>query len=229
VRADSDPHEVGDEPVLLAQRLGCPVVVGPRRARAARRLLEDHDVNIVVSDDGLQHYALRRDIEIAVLDGARGVGNGMLLPAGPLREPRSRLRKVDLVVINGGGGGEGVRMDLLPDAVRRLDGSESRPLAAFAGHAVHAVAGIGHPERFFEGLRAAGLRALPHPFADHHRFRPEDIIFPDNGDVVMTEKDAVKCRAFAGPGHWYLTVQASLEPAAGMRLDDLLQRLPPAK
>jgi tetraacyldisaccharide 4'-kinase len=188
-------------------------------------LLAGHDVNIIVSDDGLQHYALRRDIEIAVVDGLRGLGNGLPLPAGPLREPVSRLDEVDLLVVNGAAG-DGLRMDLIPEAVVRLDGSESRTLAAFAGKVVHALAGIGHPERFFDSLRHAGVQVLPHAFPDHHRFKAEDMEFPDNLDVVMTEKDAVKCRLFPGPRHWYLVVRASLEPTAGTRLDTLLRRLP---
>jgi tetraacyldisaccharide 4'-kinase len=225
VHAHSDPVEVGDEPVLLAQRLACPIVVGPRRVEAGRRLLAGQAVDIVVADDGLQHYALGRDIEIVVVDGARGLGNRMLLPAGPLREPPGRLRGVDLIVINSGSGA-GARMDLLPDAVTRLDGSETRPLAEFRERTVHAVAGIGNPERFFASLRAAGLDVQPHAFPDHHRFKAEDIVFADNAEVVMTEKDAVKCRRFAGSRHWYLPVRARLEPAAEARLDELLKRLP---
>ncbi|MGH8453800.1 MAG: tetraacyldisaccharide 4'-kinase [Nevskiales bacterium] len=228
VNASSDPGEVGDEPVLLAQRLSCPIMVGPRRVDAARQLLARHDINIIVSDDGLQHYAMQRDIEIAVVDGQRGLGNGLLLPAGPLRESESRLREVQLVVTNGAEG-KGLRMDLAPDAFVRLDGAESLPATAFAGRSVHALAGIGHPERFFDGLRAAGLRVLPHSFPDHYRFKTEDITFPDNIDVVMTEKDAVKCRGFAGPRHWYLAVQARLGPEAGPRLDELLQPLSPRR
>lgn len=232
VTADSDPAEAGDEPVLLARRLHCPVVVGPRRADAARMLLTTQAVDIIVSDDGLQHLALARDIEIAVVDAARGLGNGMLLPAGPLREPAARLRTVDCVVHNGGDAdGQGLRMDLVPDRLMRLDGSQSSALTDWAGREVHAIAGIGNPERFFETLRAAGLRVRPHPYPDHHRFRASDIEFAHNdgiGAVLMTEKDAVKCRAFAGPHHWFLPVQASLPPEAGPRLDALLARLPQA-
>lgn len=224
VTATSDVAEVGDEPVLLAQRLRCPIMVGPRRIDDARQLLARHDVNVIVSDDGLQHYALQRDIEIAVMDGQRRLGNGMLLPAGPLRESEARQREVQLVIINGADG-EGLRMDLMPDAFVRLDGAESLPMAAFAGRSVHALAGIGHPERFFDDLRAEGLRVLSQAFPDHHRFTAGDIDFPDNIDVVMTEKDAVKCRAFAGPRHWYLKVQARLGAEAEQRLDELLRPL----
>jgi tetraacyldisaccharide 4'-kinase len=225
VTPDSDPTEVGDEPVLLAQRLRCPVVVGPSRIDDARQLLAGHGVDIIVSDDGLQHYALHRDIEIAVMDGRRKFGNGMLLPAGPLREHASRLRDVQWVVINGADG-RGTRMDLVPDFFARVDGRESQPVSAFRGREVHAVAGIGHPERFFDSLRLAGLKIRPHYFPDHHQFVAADVSFPDNIDVVMTEKDAVKCRAFAGPRHWTLIVQARLAADAGRRLDALLSVLP---
>jgi tetraacyldisaccharide 4'-kinase len=228
VTPESDPGEVGDEPVLLARRLACPLAVAPDRVAAAQRLLAAQAVDIIVADDGLQHYALARDLEIAVLDGRRGLGNGLLLPAGPLREPASRLREVNLVVSHGAPGG-GWRMDLAPQALRRLEGGESRPLAAFAGRTVHAVAGIGHPERFFDSLRAAGLTVLPHAFPDHHRFSAEDIVFADNIEVIMTEKDAVKCRAFAGERHWYLAVEAVLDTRAGPGLDELLGRLPPRR
>lgn len=228
VRADSDPVEVGDEPVLLAQRLRCPIVVGPSRIDDARLLLANHAVDIIVCDDGLQHYALQRDIEIAVVDGRRRFGNGMLLPAGPLREHESRLGTVQWVVINGADG-QGTRMDLAPDFFARVDGRESQPVSTFRGREVHAVAGIGHPERFFDSLRLAGLKVHPHCFPDHHHFAAGDISFPDNIDVVMTEKDAVKCRAFAGPSHWTLIVQARLALDAGRRLDALLSALPKQK
>jgi tetraacyldisaccharide 4'-kinase len=226
VTAQSNPDEVGDEPVLMARRLHCPVVVAPSRVAAARCLLAEQAVDIIVADDGLQHYALARDLEIAVLDAARGLGNGLLLPAGPLREPPARLRAVD-VVVSHGAAGAGWRMDLVPDALRRLDGSATQPLSTWAGRTVHAIAGIGHPERFFASLRAAGLVVRPHAFPDHHRFRLEDIVFNDNIDVVMTEKDAVKCAPFAQARHWYLPVQARVEVGAGPALDDLLRRLPP--
>ncbi len=224
VGPDSEPGEVGDEPVLLARRLGCPIVVGPSRIEDARKLLADHAVNIIVSDDGLQHYALQRDIEIALVDGQRRFGNGMLLPAGPLRERESRLASVQLVVINGSEG-EGLRMDVTADFFSRVDGRESQPVSAFRGREVHAVAGIGNPQRFFNTLQQLGLKLRAHSYPDHHKFVAEDITFPDNIDVVMTEKDAVKCRTFAGPRHWSLIVQARLAPEAGSRLDVLLSAL----
>lgn len=223
VHADSDPAEVGDEPVLLAQSLKCPIIAAPDRVAAARQLLAGKNVDVIVSDDGLQHYRMQRDIEIVVIDGARGLGNGLLLPAGPLRELPFRLQSVDLVLSNGGDAP--LRMELLPEAAVRLDGEVSRPLSEFAGRNVHAVAGIGNPERFFTLLRDAGLRIEPHPFPDHHHYQLEDLRFPDDNEVMMTAKDAVKCRRLASQKHWYLPVVARLNPAAQSRLDQLLQDL----
>lgn len=222
VTPESDPREVGDEPVLLARNTGCPVAVAPRRVEAAELLIEA-GTNVVICDDGLQHYALARDAEIAVVDAARGYGNRWLLPAGPLREPLARLAKTDLLLRQGVGGD----FELVPGAARPLAGAgQARPLESFAGERVHAVAGIGDPERFFDMLRAAGLEVVPHPFPDHHAFREEDLRFQDDDAVLMTEKDAVKCTAFAGGRHWYLPVTARLNEVAATRLDDLLSRIP---
>lgn len=215
VTADSDASEVGDEPVLLAQRSGCPMVVGADRVAAVRHLLEVAEVDVVICDDGLQHYRLRRDVEVVVVDGRRGLGNGRLLPAGPLREPSTRLREADVVIYNGGGHA-GQRMRLLPDAARSLVvPSRSRPLSDFSGAECHAVAGIGDPKRFFDMLSGFGLRIIPHAFADHHPYAVADIDFGDDLPVLMTEKDAVKCRAFAGQNHWFVPVTAELETLAG--------------
>lgn len=221
VTADSDPREVGDEPVLLARVTGCPVAVARHRARAARLLIEA-GANVIVCDDGLQHYALARDAEIAVMDAARGFGNRRLLPAGPLREPPARLAETDLVLRRGAGGD----FDLVPENARRVvEEGAPRPLEAFIGRRVHAVAGIGDPERFFDMLRAAGLEVIPHPFPDHHDFRERDISFDAEALVLMTEKDAVKCAAFADRRHWYVPVSAHLTDSAAMRLDDLFERI----
>ncbi|CDH47708.1 putative Tetraacyldisaccharide 4'-kinase [Candidatus Contendobacter odensis Run_B_J11] len=221
--ADSDPRQVGDEPVLLAQRCRCPVVVGPDRVAAARALLAAYDCNVILSDDGLQHYRLRRDLEIAVVDGFRRMGNGACLPAGPLREPLSRLRKVDFVVGNGAARGNEYLMCLRGDtAISLADPYVSAALAGFRHRTIHAVAGIGDPGRFFEYLRQVRLHILEHPFPDHHVFRLEDLHFPQDMPVLMTEKDAVKCRSFAPEGCWYVPVSAQLEPAFE---EDLLKRL----
>jgi tetraacyldisaccharide 4'-kinase len=227
VTADSDPGEAGDEAVLLARRSDCPVVVGRDRAAAARRLLAVSSSDVIVSDDGLQHYRLGRDIEIAVLDGRRRLGNGLCLPAGPLREPPGRLRTVDLVVANGEARAGELGMELAVTALRNLQ--EPRRTAAardFAGTPLHAVAGIGHPARFFDQLRALGLTVIEHPFPDHHRYRPADLEFGDAAPVIMTEKDAVKCRRFAQPRHWVLEVEARPDPRLGERILQLLKEVP---
>jgi tetraacyldisaccharide 4'-kinase len=227
VRPDSDPAMVGDEAVLLAGHCRCPMAVGPDRVAAARALLEHHDVDILVSDDGLQHYALQRDLEIVVIDGVRRFGTGYCLPAGPLREPQSRLESADLVVANGIGGRREYAMRLKPALAWRLDDPrQRRELRDFAGTRVHAVAGIGHPERFFTALSGLGIQVIPHAFPDHHPFRAEDLLLtPDDHPILMTEKDAVKCRSFAGLQAWVVPVQAELDERFTLQLDRLLAQL----
>lgn len=209
VTTDSDPRVVGDEPVMIARRTGCPVWVGRDRPETGMALLAASDCDLIISDDGLQHYALARDIEIAVIDGERGMGNGHLLPAGPLREPVSRLSRVDLLIANGASTLAEWRMTLQPgDLVNLSDPGQRIPLDRLAGTRVHAVAGIGNPGRFFSTLRCAGLRVTEHPFPDHHAFSPGDIEQDDLLPLIMTEKDAVKCAAFARTHDWYLEVTA---------------------
>lgn len=223
VRPDSDPGIVGDEAVMLAGMTGCPVAVAPDRFAAARQLLDHTDCDVVISDDGLQHYALQRDIEIAVIDGVRRFGTGFMLPAGPLREPLRRLQEVDLVVVNGIAGSGEYPMRMLTGKVRGLgDPQLQRELADFRGQSVHAVAGIGNPMRFFEALQQYGMRVEKHVFPDHHRFQPEDIRFGDGRPVFMTEKDAVKCRPFAGDNEWVVPVRAEMSKEFCKRLDELL-------
>lgn len=221
--AQPDPALVGDEPALIRQRTGAPVAIGAKRAEAARLLLPE-SVDVIIADDGLQHHALARDVEICVVDGVRRFGNGRLLPAGPLREPMSRLRDVDFVVCNGGVSHTGeVSMRLvLADAVALGVPGTVRPLAAFSGQRVHAVAGIGHPQRFFEALRAFGIEVVEHAFPDHHRYAADDLKFDDGLPVLMTEKDAVKCRGFAGNTWWAVPVSAELPSGF---VDDLIARL----
>jgi len=212
--------EVGDEPIILSRRSGCPVWVGADRIAVIRTLRAKHEeVNVVILDDGLQHYRLRRDIEIAVVDG-RGLGNGFLLPAGPLREPGWRLRTVDAVVAQGAQRKNAFAMSLEGETLHRMtDSSDRRPASGFAGRKVHAVAGIGDPNRFFLHLVKLGLKPLPHPFPDHHPFTPGDVVAATASDpglpVVMTEKDAVKLREAARPDWWVLPVTARLEPKFG--------------
>ncbi len=227
VRGDSDPAVVGDEAVMLAQRSGCPVCVAPDRPAAVAALLQHTDCNIVLSDDGLQHYALGRDIEIVVIDGQRRFGNGLLLPAGPLREPVRRLGQVDLVVTNGAAqAGEFAMRLRRPELLPLHQPTAAIAIAHFEGAQVHAVAGIGNPQRFFQLLRRHGLQPLEHPFPDHHAFVPGDIRFGDGLPVLMTEKDAVKCRRFADDDCWTVRVEAQPDASFVHRLNELLAQLP---
>jgi tetraacyldisaccharide 4'-kinase len=228
VRPDSDPAVVGDEAVLLATKTRCPMAVAPERVAAANALIEHSECDVILSDDGLQHYALQRDIEIALIDGVRRFGTGFLIPAGPLREPASRLQSVDLVVVNGlGGDGEHPMSMKQGDAHNLLDPDKVCPLSGFRPQAVHAVAAIGHPERFFRSLQQAGLQLQTHVFPDHHPFRRSDLCFGDGRPVLMTEKDAVECRRFAAANHWYVPVEARMSDDFCVRLDALLDtRLP---
>jgi len=212
VTAESDPTVVGDEAVMLQQQTGCPMVVGPDRVAAVKKLLSETDCNIVISDDGLQHYAMDRDIEIAVVDGIRQFGNRYCLPAGPLREPLSRLQHVDFVVTNGATIENNFTMHLQPGEIYNVaNPSLHLSLEDCQDRAWHAVAGIGHPERFFFQLEHLGFRIHGHHYPDHFRFSLKDIDFGDNTWVIMTEKDAVKCRSFANERHWCLPVQAELD------------------
>jgi len=223
----ADPAEVGDESVLLLRRGGVPVAVGRDRPAAAALLLRA-GCDLIISDDGLQHYALERDCELAVIDGERRLGNGRLLPAGPLREAPQRLRGVDAIIVNGGGTdavtGGAFAMALEAPAAVALVGGERRPLAAFRGAAVHAVAGIGNPRRFFAMLRGAGIELIEHPLADHARIVAGDIRYPDRNPVLMTEKDAVKCARMADERHWYVPVDAAFEPQAQEALLEIVWR-----
>jgi len=208
VLAQHSAAQVGDEPLLLAERSGCPVVVSPNRIAAGQHLLAKHpEVDIIISDDGLQHYALQRDIEIVLIDGQRGLGNGCLLPAGPLRELPSRLQQVDLVIANSG-------LHALADGSMQIHASSAMALLAdqpalTSQAAVTLIAGIGNPQRFERSVLAAGYQiAAQRFFADHHPFCAADfagITTP----ILMTEKDAVKCRAFAQPGWYFLAVEAA--------------------
>lgn len=208
VRPDSDPTAVGDEAVLLARRTGCPMAVGPDRYRAGKALLENSDCDILLSDDGLQHYGLGRDIEIVVIDGKRRFGNGLLLPAGPLREGVWRLEHADLLITNGDPKEGESSMKIRKGELYSLDNKQVISLSDLYGKEVHAVAGVGHPERFFTLLRNSGLKVIEHRFADHHAFTRQEMQFDDNLPVIMTEKDAVKCTRIVGEGYWYLQVSA---------------------
>lgn len=223
VEPASDPAEVGDEPLLIARRAGVPVVVARDRCAAAELLLRE-GLDVIISDDGLQHYRLPRTVEICVIDSARQFGNGHLLPAGPLREPLRRLREVDYVVVNESAdraenpalaaaiaGHTAVPMHLAPGWLRSLDGELSWRISQFTGCRVNAVAGIGHPERFFKTLQQAGLKTCDYAFPDHHVFTREDFaVIKSDLPIIMTEKDAVKCTGMRLPNAWYLSVEAAL-------------------
>jgi tetraacyldisaccharide 4'-kinase len=225
VRADSDPAAVGDEAVMLAATTGCPMSVGPDRPAAVEALLQHTDIDIIISDDGLQHYALARDLEIVVIDGERRLGNGLLLPAGPLREPPSRLASADIVVANGQSGEGEFAMTLSRPSVRSLHDDRPAAIGDFAGREVHAVAGIGNPQRFFDLLQRAGLQVNPHPFPDHHAFRAQDLIFPSGLPVLMTEKDAVKCRRLPCKRCWVVHVDARPDASFVHRLNTALKEM----
>ncbi|MGY0560656.1 tetraacyldisaccharide 4'-kinase [Luteimonas sp. A277] len=227
VEADTDPRLGGDEPVLIAYRTGAKVRVDRDRVAAARALAKA-GCNVVVCDDGLQHYRLRRDIEIEVIDGRRRYGNGRLIPAGPLRERPERSGSFDFRVVNGGG--EGLDepgfgewpMRLQTSRVQPMHGGRPLPLSMFANSRVHAVAGIGDPERFFATLRTQGIAVVPHAFPDHHRYIAADLQFGSDLPVLMTEKDAVKCRGFAADRHYSVPITAELPEAFWIALLDRL-------
>ena len=231
VEAGSDPRSHGDEAVLIARRSGARVRVDADRVAAAQALV-DAGCDVVVCDDGLQHLRLHRDIGIEVIDGARRYGNGRLLPAGPLREPPDQADPPDFRVVNHGAVAEWPQATLGEWPLRQafghpfpLHGARARPFATFAGRRVHGVAGIGHPERFFDLLRAQGLGVVPHPFPDHHDYRAEDLRFNSELPIFMTEKDAVKCAAFAPEDSWCVPIEARLPDAFWLALDDKLAAL----
>ena len=247
VNTHSDAQQVGDEPLLMARRKLCPVWVGQDRAAAARAALQAHpQCDVVLCDDGLQHYRLQRDMEVAVIDGMRGFGNGFMLPAGPLREPVSRLQAVDAVVVNNGNDTSlnplnSVRPELVEGSVRTvksdhqyamhlsgevfhnlLDPGKTATAAHFHTPNNHAVAGIGHPQRYFEHLQALGISFTPHAFPDHHPYLETDLAFTGCDAILLTEKDAVKCAAFADARYWVLRVNAETDPKL---IDHILRKI----
>jgi len=241
VQAATSWREVGDEPLLLQQLTGCDTVVARDRVAGSRELVS-RGADVIIADDGLQHLRLARDCEIVVIDGTRGFGNGRLLPAGPLREEPRRALAADVIVVNGPNGpgpvppevntlhAGGLRMSLHGDEAHRLDESgRKQRLEDFRGGRVHAVAGIGNPARFFAGLRTRGLDLIEHTFPDHHPFSADDLFFDDMLPVIMTEKDAVRCRGLVHERLWYVPVAARFEDHdARELLDRVLQKLGPA-
>lgn len=207
VTPESDPTITGDEPVVISSSTQCPVIVSADRKASCEALVTHHGCNIIISDDGLQHYRLQRDIEIVIVDGKRLFGNEYCLPAGPLREPLTRLEEVDFTVVNSGDN-HSLSMQLTHSALIKLsDQTQTKNIADFAGATVHAVAGIGNPHRFFEQLRVAGIKIIEHAFADHHNYQMSDLQFNDQRPIIMTEKDAVKCRQFCDDRTWYVATE----------------------
>lgn len=215
---------------MIVERSGVPLMIDPDRARAVQALLAEEPLDLILSDDGLQHYRLARDLELVLIDAARGLGNRRCLPAGPLREPLERLAAVDACLLNGAAadGAQGFAFNLQPAALVNLASGQRRPLDSLpSGQAVHAVAGIGNPQRFFATLEALHWRPVPHAFADHAAYGPEDLRFSPALPLLMTEKDAVKCRAFAAADWWYLAVDGLPSPAFVAWFDAQLARLLP--
>ncbi len=216
VAANSDAQQVGDEPLLMARRELCPVWIGQDRAATAQLAMLAHpQCDVVLCDDGLQHYRLQRAVEIAVVDAQRGLGNGWLLPAGPLREPISRLKTVDAVVVNGDHAPAGQYLMQLNGTVfyNLLDPTQTATATDFLSLNNHAVAGIGNPQRYFDHLKVLGINFMPHAFPDHHAYLASELSFTDCNAILLTEKDAVKCAAFANKNYWVLRVDAQIDPA----------------
>ena len=222
VRPDADPAMVGDEAVVIARRTGAPMAVGPSRVIDAKALLQHADVDIIISDDGLQHYALDRSIEIAVIDGVRRFGNGYCLPAGPLRELPARLESVDCKVTNGVAAQGEYTMKYRADKVINLLNNEVRALSDFKGMTVNAIAGIGNPDSFFNFLRGVGIRLHSRAFPDHYHYLQADLAFAADDTILMTEKDAVKCERFARENWWYIPLETALPDEFGVNILNLL-------
>lgn len=237
VTANSDPNLVGDEAVLMASRTQIPVIAGADRIASIELLKKEYECNVLVADDGLQHYKLPRDLQIAVIDGERMLGNGLCLPAGPLREPKSRLDYCDFIVKNGGDKNDGIKnnvnqsitMSLAGEFLLNLHSKEQRAITGFENKTVHALTGIGNPSRFYQSLEKAGLTLIKHSFPDHHAYTAKDLQFEDDYPVLMTEKDAVKCHRLISEDdkYWMLPVQARLSPEFDEQLLEKLQKTPP--
>ena len=219
-------EQVGDEPKLIHSRCACPVVVGPNRQQDIELLLKNYACDVILSDDGLQHYALQRNLEIVVVDDQRKFGNGFCLPSGPLRERVSRLKKVDMVLLNGGDDTQ-VSFQLQPQfclPINKID-VDNKSLTEFEGKIVHAIAGIGNPPRFFNMLHRLGIQVIEHEFSDHATYTQSDVVFDDDLPVLMTEKDAVKCSNFELNNHWSVPVDLQLSALAQEKLNQLLKSI----
>jgi tetraacyldisaccharide 4'-kinase len=222
---NSKAPEVGDEPLLIFQKAQVPVAVSKNRPLAVEKLIKEKKCNLIISDDGLQHYALQRDIEIAVIDGSRQLGNGFCLPAGPLREPASRLNSVDYIIENNStkpASTKYIQMRILPDCFINLATNEKAALESFKGKTVHAYTGLGNPSKFFALLKSLGIEVKEHAFPDHYLFKEKDFLLDNQVIIMMTEKDAVKCKLFANEQFWCLPISAEID---GNFCSNLLQKV----
>ena len=210
VSVTSDPVQCGDEPLLIKQQTEVPVVVAKKRTKAIEFLIKKYSLDVIVSDDGLQHYSMGRDIEIAVIDGHSRLGNGFFLPAGPLREAKSRLKSVDFIINNGSHFEGEVSSEIEPHEYINLVTNEVKGLEYFKGKKCYAVAGISKPDNFFSILQKNGVKLIPKPFPDHYAFSEKDLALNENHPIIMTSKDCVKCVLFATEQMWYLSVSAKI-------------------
>ncbi|BBP43634.1 tetraacyldisaccharide 4'-kinase [Thiosulfativibrio zosterae] len=232
VTTDSDPTLVGDEPLLLALTTGCPIAVSPKRPEAIEFLLNEQALDVIISDDGLQHFAMARDLEFVLIDAQRQLGNGLCLPAGPLREPQRRLQAVDFVVYNGASAAENWQMQLKPIGFRQVNNpnhfkSLDEFVHLYSKHTVTAMAGIGNPQRFFETLKKMGLSLLEMPLKDHQAFSKAifDNLPSSENPIIMTQKDAVKCLEFAPDSAWYLEISPHCSDEFAMRVKETIQSI----
>ncbi len=224
VTMDCDPSLVGDEPALIRMKTNCPVVIAPKRSQAIRLLIEKYDCNVIILDDGLQHHALHKDFEIMLMDEARKFGNGFCLPAGPLREPLDRISRLDFLIIHGKSTDSLYSMSLKAENFYNLlDTSITWNSQLFKNKIIYAVAGIGHPKRFFTSLQSLGLQFIEKIFPDHHNYKEKDLIFCKREDLlIMTEKDAIKCKQFAKENYWVLPVSCEINTKF---IEDFLKKL----
>ena len=222
VTSATTPQECGDEPALIAQNTNAKIVVAKKRSEAVKHLTKNEKVDVIISDDGLQHYAMGRDIEIAVIDGVNRFGNGFFLPAGPLREPVKRLKSVDMIINNGASQDGELSCEIKAESFVNIANAESQPLTYFKDKECYAVAGIGDPTKFFKLLADLGVRSKNKAFVDHHKFVAEDFVFAKDYPVIMTSKDCVKCRHFATDQMWYLAVHAELNSDFYQQLESKL-------
>ncbi len=225
VEKNSHVNEVGDEAILLKNALDCPIVVSADRREAAVYLKDKYQLDVIISDDGLQHYNLPRNLEMVVVDGVREFGNQRCLPAGPLREPVSRLNSVDLVVCNGNNSDYQYQYEIEANIAKTIDGKHELTLRSFASKQVHAVAGIGNPSRFFSMLENKGIQVIEHLFPDHHPYIQSDLEFNDNLPILMTEKDAVKCTDFAKENMWYVPIVITANTDLEQKITTLIKDL----